>query len=120
MENVTSSNGIYTVHFPNELVLMQSRNINDTMISLLEKEDLKAIFLDCGKARMMDSMAMGGLVKLAKVASDRSVTLCAYELHGTMLNLFKMAHLDKVYHVCKDAQDAENVFNGGTSVLEDE
>lgn len=70
------------------------------------------IIMDLAKVRFMDSAALGILVSGMKACNQNSGTLGIINPSDNVSNLFQITHLDSIFTIYQDEDDAINQLRG--------
>jgi anti-sigma B factor antagonist len=66
-------------------------------ISPIIKEGMKSVFMDFSHVEFIDSSGMGVLMLFMNSAKNLNINVILYNLKKDVLNLFKVAYLDKFF-----------------------
>ena len=94
--------------------LMMDAIVDEASIQALDRE-LKAlidgreepmVMLNFGNVRHLSSSALGTLISFNSAVQDRDGQLRLVEINGTILEVFKITKLDRIFVIEETAQDA--------------
>ncbi|MBN2159707.1 MAG: STAS domain-containing protein [Spirochaetes bacterium] len=98
------------VHLKGKFTIEDVHDFKDRTAPLL-KGTVKTMLLDMTEMDYIDSSGIGSLILLMNSAKNLSIDLIIYNIHNDILNVFRIAYLDKFFHITT-SQELKKAFPG--------
>ncbi|OHD63845.1 MAG: hypothetical protein A2176_12050 [Spirochaetes bacterium RBG_13_51_14] len=70
----------------------------------LIKDTMKTILMNLGEMEYIDSSGIGALILLTNSSKNLNIDLIIYNIQKEIMNVFKIAYLDKFFHIVPAAE----------------
>lgn len=94
--NFDDEKGVWRVKVQGEIDIYNSKDFKADLAALLEEKNAD-VYIDCEKLEYIDSTGLGALVGILKILKRAENSLHLYNLKSSILKLFKITDLDKVF-----------------------
>ncbi len=100
-------NNILIIHPSNILFMHNILQLENIWKQAYDQESIKMIAVDCNRLELIDSTAIGTLVKLLNETKKHNLELVMYSMKAAIINLFKTAKLTDFFRIMSK-QEFEN------------
>ena len=92
--------------------------IHQEMVSILEGAKQRNVLLDFREVKFMSSMALGMLIRINKTCKEHKINLKLCNIEPEIAQIFKITGMNKVFTICRTAEDAYAGFQTDISHLQ--
>lgn len=97
---------------PNRATAEIAREFKDFLFSTIEESNKLHIILEIGKVEFMDSFFLGAIVSGLKKIRNVGGDIRLADMQASLLPIFRLMHLDEVFQIFPDLEQAKNSFLG--------
>ncbi len=105
---------------PNRATAEIAREFKDFLFSTIEESNKLHIILEISKVEFMDSFFLGAIVSGLKKIRNVGGDIRLADMQASLLPIFRLMHLDEVFQIFPDLEQAKNSFLGINNTQESE
>ena len=108
MLRVTDEGGIIEVRLMMDAVVDESsiQHLDRELKDLVDGREAPKLIIDFGNVRHLSSSALGTLISVNSAVQDRGGELRLAAIGGTILEVFKITKLDRIFVIDETTEDA--------------
>lgn len=99
-----------TIELPKQFLADSVIEFKRRVDATLNDQPIKAIVLDFQSSQLVDSSALGAIVSVYKQLGARNIQLVLCGMNQTVMALFELTQLQKIFHIEADIQTAYSVL----------
>ena len=96
MTTTTPTDDCAVIHLKGKFTIEQIEVFKEGTVPII-REGMKTVFVDFSHVEFIDSSGMGVLILFMNSAKNLNINVILYNLNKDIINLFKVAYLDKFF-----------------------
>lgn len=108
MLQINEDDGVIDVRLMMDAIVDEAsiQALDRELKSLIDGREQPMVLINFGNVRHLSSSALGTLISFNSAVQDRDGQLRLAEINGTILEVFKITKLDRIFVIEETAQDA--------------